>query len=104
MLFDRSTSRAFREEHLMKTTLSSSRTRPERRNVAERDALLRGIWMAFVDMPTLSLTDAQARRLFNLRADVCERILDGLIDAEALSCGSDGRYRLRERTWQSLAS
>ena len=88
----------------MLTTLSSASTRRERRNVAERDALLRGIWTAFVDMPTLSLTEAQVRRLFNLRADVCARILDALIGAEALSCGSDNRYRLRERAWQSLAS
>jgi hypothetical protein len=88
----------------MQTAMSSSLTGRERRNVAERDALLRRIWTAFVEMPSLSLTAPQTHRLFNLRADVCERILDGLIDAEALSRGRDGRYRLRERAWHSLAS
>jgi hypothetical protein len=88
----------------MQTTPSSSPTGRERRNVAERDALLRRIWTAFVEMPSLSLTGPQAQRLFTIRADVCERILDGLIDAEALTRGWDGRYRLRERAWHSLAS
>jgi hypothetical protein len=85
-------------------TTSSSPTRRERRNVAQRDALLRRVWGEFVEMPSLSLTGPQARRLFDLRADVCERILDDLVDAEALSRGCDGQYRLRERAWHSLAS
>ena len=52
------------------TSIAISR---ERRNLAERDALPRRVWEEFVEMPCLRLTEAQARRLFALRADVCQR-------------------------------
>jgi len=81
----------------------SSFSRPERRDVSARDALLRRVWMEFVEMPCLSLTGAQARRLFGLRADVCQRVLQGLVDADALTLGDDGRYRLRDRVRNALA-
>ena len=81
----------------------SSFSRPERRDVSARDALLRRVWMEFVEMPCLSLTGAQARRLFGLRADVCQRVLQGLVEADALTLGYDGRFRLRERVWNALA-
>ena len=86
----------------MPTTPGSSRG--ERRDIAARDALLRRVWMEFVEMPCLSLTEAQAQRLFSLRADVCQRVLEGLIKADALTLGYDGRYRLRERVWNALAA
>ena len=81
----------------------SSFSRSERRDVPAREALLRRVWMEFVEMPCLSLTGAQAQRLFGLRADVCQRVLEGLVEAEALTLGYDGRYRLRERVWRALA-
>jgi hypothetical protein len=84
-------------------TTPSSFSLVERRDVSARDALLRRVWMEFVEMPCLSLTGAQAQRLFALRADVCQRVLDRLVDAGALTLGYDGRYRLRERVWSALA-
>lgn len=81
----------------------SSFSRSDRRDVPARDALLRRVWMEFVEMPCLSLTGAQAQRLFALRADVCHRVLQGLVEAHALTLGYDGRYRLRERVWHALA-
>jgi hypothetical protein len=75
----------------------------ERRNVAERDALPRRVWNEFVEMPCLRLTEAQARRLFALRADVCHRILTGLVEVNALTVGPDGRYQLRADYWDLLA-
>lgn len=78
-------------------------SRSERRDVPARDALLRRVWMEFVEMPCLSLTGVQAQRLFALRADVCHRVLQGLVEAHALTLGYDGRYRLRERVWHALA-
>jgi hypothetical protein len=87
----------------MPTTPSGS-SRGERRDIAARDALRRRVWMEFVEMPCLSLTAAQAQRLFALRADVCQRVLEGLVEADALTLGYDGRYRLRERVWNVLAA
>jgi hypothetical protein len=79
---------------------TSSPTIPsERRNVSERNALPRRVWEEFVEMPCLRLTEAQARRLFALRADVCQRILAGLVEANALTFGPDGRYQLRADHW-----
>jgi hypothetical protein len=75
----------------------------ERRNVTERNALPRRVWEEFVEMPCLRLTEAQARRLFALRADVCQRILTGLVEANALTVGPDGRYQLRADDWDLLA-
>jgi len=48
-------------------------------------------------MPCLSLTMAQSMRLFALRADICQRVLDTLVAERVLSCRGDGRYVLRER-------
>jgi hypothetical protein len=83
---------------------TSSPTIPrEQRNVAERDALPRRVWDEFVEMPCLRLTEAQARRLFALRADVCHRILTELVVVNALAVGPDGRYQLRADYWDLLA-
>jgi hypothetical protein len=83
--------------------MPSSVRRTERRDVPARDALLRRVWMEFVEMPCLSLTGPQAQRLFALRADVAQRVLRGLVEAEALTLGYDRRYRLRERVRHALA-
>lgn len=73
-------------------------SRPERRNVAVRDALLGTVRAGFVEMPCLRLTFAQAQCLFALRADVCQRILRQLVEARELSLGPDGRYQLQEHS------
>ena len=50
----------------------------------------------YVEMPGLSLTPAQARRLCglnNLDLTACERILERLVEERFLLRSNDGRYR-----------
>ena len=70
------------------------RVRPDRRNVAARNAVTRRILDAFVALPGTSLTEAQATRLFDMPGDRCLRILRGLADEGVLRLSRDGRYRL----------
>ncbi len=70
------------------------RPRPilDRRNYATRQSLLVRILGEFSEMPCLRLTRDQARRLFGLRPDVCDRVLATLVQEGTLVCGPDGRY------------
>jgi hypothetical protein len=49
----------------------------------------------FTEMPGLSPTLAQAARLFGLRAEECQGVLELLLREEFLRCGPDGQYRIR---------
>ena len=69
--------------------------RVERRDVAARHALLRRIHNEFQEMPGLSLTSAQAAKLFGLPHDIASRILERFTDAHVLRQSSDGRFALR---------
>lgn len=62
-----------------------------------REVLTR-IQMEYVEMPDLKLTLRQARRLWDLEADVCERALGRLVDANFLWRTPDGAY-LRRGSW-----
>lgn len=44
------------------------------------------------EMPGLSLTAAQARRLFSLDRECCDAVLGTLIDSGFLRCSADGRF------------
>ena len=71
----------------------------ERRSPAARDVLLQRVSAEFQEMPCMRLTAGQARLLFGLRPDVCERILEGLVRRGSL-CSDGERYRLNDfRTW-----
>ena len=74
---------------------------PDRRNLASRRALVERVAGEFFEMPCLRLTDSQAKRLFSLRDDICQRVLAGLIADGTLVRGSDGRYRLTEHAGAS---
>ena len=74
-----------------------STVRPERRNVAARDALLCRIYGEFEEMQGLSLTPRQAARLFGIRPDVVSRILERLTDARVLRKRDDQFARDEER-------
>ena len=79
--------------------LTSDPARSDRRNHSVRDELFRRVYGEFQEMPCLRLTSVQARRLFGLRADVCERILTALVVHGLLAC-EDQRYRFNDaRTW-----
>ena len=73
---------------------------PDRRDHGSRTQLLGRVRSAFDEMPCLRLTGGQAQRLFGLRTDVCERILDALIADRTLCRDADGRYRrLDDNVW-----
>jgi hypothetical protein len=64
----------------------------ERRNLASRADLLRRMELEYHEMPGLSLTLAQAKRLFGLREDICARVLTTLIDRAVLRRDPNGAY------------
>jgi hypothetical protein len=68
----------------------------DRRDKLSREALLQRVRGEFHEMPCLRLTRGQAQRLFGLRADICQRVLATLLRDGALTCDSDGRYRLND--------
>ena len=71
----------------------------DRRTPAARAALLARVSAEFQEMPCMRLTAAQARRLFGLRPDVCQRILTALVRQGFLSCDGE-RYRFNDaRDW-----
>ena len=69
--------------------------RPDRRNLADRDALAQRVHSEFEEMPGLSLTLAQAARLFSLPQELCQRLLHLLVEAGSISIRRDGRYICR---------
>ena len=80
------------------------RERADRRNIASRERLLQRVRSEFEEMPCLRLTRGQVQRLFGLRADVCERLLAGLVDEGTLMRGPDGRYGTRNTAmWSTTA-
>src|SRR5437899_2304323 len=46
----------------------------------------------FVEMPGLCLTAAQAQRLWGLDREMCDRLLEALVDANFLSQRRDGSF------------
>ena len=69
---------------------------PERRDLRSRELLLQRVRAEFTEMPGLRLTLAQARRLFALRTDICERVLNTLAAAGVVVRAPDGRYSRRD--------
>ncbi len=47
----------------------------------------------FREMPGMSLTEAQARRLFNLSEPTCSNVLSLLVSRGVLRRSADGQYR-----------
>jgi hypothetical protein len=72
------------------------RLRGDRRNNASREAVLQRVYGEFKEMPCLRLTEAQARRLFGLTPDICNRVFAQLTCERLLARSADGRYRLSE--------
>jgi hypothetical protein len=68
-------------------------TQGDRRDLPARAALVGRIRGEFLEMPGLSPTLFQAKRLFDLREDICTRILDGLIRDGTLKRDGRGQYR-----------
>jgi hypothetical protein len=73
------------------------RLKESRRNPPSREQVIERIRAEFRDLPCLRLTRGQAQRLFGLRADVCERVFQALVDEGLLTLGDDARYGVRPR-------
>ena len=58
------------------------------------DALACRIRGEYLEMPGLNLTLTQAQRMWNLRLEECERLLDDLVDAGFLERTSIGTFVL----------
>jgi hypothetical protein len=56
------------------------------------DDLIRRVRGEYLEMPGLRLTSAQASRLWGLDSRTCQKLLHKLLDAQFLTCTTDGRY------------
>jgi len=56
------------------------------------DDVLKRVQGEFLEMPGLRLTEAQARRLWNLDAAACRALLDALVDSQFLFRTRDGAF------------
>jgi len=65
----------------------------DRRDPSSRQSLNERVCAEFREMPGLSLTLAQARRLLGMREDICTRVLDGLVVEGQLIRTPNGVYR-----------
>ena len=70
------------------------RPKSDRRNFTARDQVLGGVHQSFSTLPTLRLTVSQAARLFHLRREVCERVLETLTEEGRLLRDASGQYHL----------
>jgi hypothetical protein len=78
-------------------TLERPRTTSERRSVdrSEIDTVLARIQAEYQEMPGLTLTSPQAKRLWNLSAVDCDRLLSRLVKTGFLRIDAAGSYRRR---------
>lgn len=67
----------------------------ERRAPGTREDLLVRVTAEYREMPGLTLTLPQARRLFGLRDDICRRVLRTLLEREVLHLTVEGFYAKR---------
>jgi hypothetical protein len=71
-------------------------------------AIDRGYWRDVVgaeydSLSELSLTLAQAQRLWNLDAETCRWVLQSFVETGYLTLTRDGRYRRADRSVQHVA-
>ena len=69
---------------------------PDRRNELSRQRLLGRVHGEFLEMRGLTLTVPQARRLFNLREDICARVLGTLVGDGVLRARPNGSFGLAD--------
>ena len=56
------------------------------------DAMVRRVRDEYLEMPSLSLTERQAQRLWHLEPEVCRLLLKALVDSGFLRQTSHGGY------------
>ena len=67
------------------------------------EQLIARIRAEFLEMPGLRLTEAQARRLWNLEAATCSALLSALVDANFLFKTRDGSFMRVEQATMAKA-
>jgi hypothetical protein len=80
------------------TALAPRRYTRERRNRESRALLEQRVLAEFREMPCMRLTAEQAGRLFGLRGDISERVIEALIHDGRLRVDDDGRYAVARLT------
>jgi hypothetical protein len=75
-----------------------------RQSVCAEEDVLRRVKGEYLEMPGLRLTEAQARRLWNLDADACQTLLAKLVDAKFLFRTRDGAFMRVEHAHPARAS
>ena len=80
--------------HHAEASMGDRRASPrDRRDVASRVALVERFRAEFREMPGLWVTRAEARRLFGVPEDICQRVLDVLVGEGTLIRTGGGIYR-----------
>lgn len=74
---------------------SGLRPSVDRRSQPARDLLVARVRGEFSEMPCLALTLPQAMRLFDLRQDICSRVLAALVAEGVLWRREDDRFMTR---------
>ena len=74
------------------TALVPRRYTRERRNHQSRMLLEQRVLAEFREMPCMRLTAPQAERLFGLRTDISQRVIETLIHDGRLRRDDEGRY------------
>lgn len=64
----------------------------KRESICANEDVLRRVRGEFLEMPGMRLTEAQARRLWNLDAESCQALLSALVDSKFLFQTRDGAF------------
>jgi hypothetical protein len=91
-MFDPALSGSALPMRLGETALVPRRYTRERRDPESRMLLEQRVLAEFREMPCMRLTAAQAERLFGLRTDISQRVIETLIHEGRLRLDDDGRY------------
>lgn len=75
-----------------------------RESTCTNEDVLRRVRGEFLEMPGMRLTEAQARRLWNLDAASCQALLTALVDSKFLFQTRDGAFMRVEQARPAHAS
>ena len=76
----------------------------KRQSLRATDEVLRRVRGEYLEMPGLRLTEAQARKLWNLDAASCQELLGALVDSKFLFRTRDGAFMRAEHAQPARAS
>jgi len=76
----------------------------QRESICVNDDVLKRVQGEFLEMPGMRLTEAQARRLWNLDAASCQTLLTALVNSQFLFRTRDGAFMRVEHARPGRAS